>query len=70
MFFAAFEFNNILSWDVSRVLSMVGMFDSASSFNNDILSWRVYYNRTTAKAEELAKQFGSIHYLSRFLSVH
>ena len=41
MLFAAFEFNNVLSWNVSRVLSMVGMFDSVSSFNNDILSWRV-----------------------------
>ena len=42
---------------------MVDMFDSVSSFNNDILSWRIYYNRTPAKAEELAIQFGSIHHL-------
>ena len=30
--------NNISSWDVSSVLSMVGIFDSVSSFNNDISS--------------------------------
>ena len=54
--FAASGFNNnISSWDVPRILSMMGMFYSVSSFNNDILSWD-------------ASSLTRIEYIFRFVS--